>query len=585
MNITESGQRMLASRIQFAPPFLLLFSCALLCTTGHAGLLPARLGAGPVEIGRQTEEACRAAGQRASVQSARFVDSGREILQAGEGHSAVQGTSSAYSRQEAHDAGSWGAPLKFAHATDPGREPVQEVGQTVLKRPSLRRSPRHAGASWDPFLDTLQERTLRYFLETADTVTGLSPDRFPTPAPSSIAAVGFAITSYPIAVERGIIARDRAASRTLTTLRFLLGLPQRQNIAVYGSHGLFYHFIDMHSGQRVWNSELSTIDTGLLMAGVLFAQSYYDRENGVEGSIRLVADSLYRRVDWRWAMNGSAGLRLAWSPEKGWSPHSWKGYNEAMIMYILALGSPTSPVPSSAWIYWTSGYIWARYGGENFVSFGPLFGHQYSHCWIDFAGIQDQYMASRGIDYAENSRRATISQCWYGLTNPAGYRGYADSIWGWTACDGPRDTSYRVDGSLRRFQGYGARGVSFDWINDDGTIAPSAAGGSVAFAPEIAVPALKAIRMRFGDRVFRKYGFIDSFNPTYTAAGEEGWFDGDYLGIDQGPIAIMIENLRNGFVWRVMKNNRYIARGLQAAGFIQTKGNRVKLKDQIKPSD
>lgn len=422
---------------------------------------------------------------------------------------------------------------------------------------------------WDPFLDTLQARTLQFFLRTADSATGLTPDRWPTASPSSIAAVGFALTSYPISAERGLTARAEAAERARRVLKFLWRLPQGDaSSEIAGNHGFFYHFTAMKTGRRAWNCELSTIDTGLLLAGTLFCQSYFDHADPAEEEIRALADSLYRRVDWLWAMNGSPGIRLGWYPERGFLQKTWTGYDEAMILYILALGSPTFPIPPSSWDHYTSTYLWAEYQGEEFISFGPLFGHQFSHCWIDFRGIQDPYMRSRGIDYFENSRRATVSHRSYAIANPGGFSSYSDSIWGLTACDGPRDAVLKIRGRECRFQTYAARGVSVDWVNDDGTIAPTAAGGSVAFSPELCIPALKAMRRVHGDRLFREYGFTDAFNMTFVTPGTPaGWYDGDYLGIDQGPIGIMIENLRNGFVWEIMKRNPYVIRGLRRAGF------------------
>jgi hypothetical protein len=205
---------------------------------------------------------------------------------------------------------------------------------------------------------------------------------------------------------------------------------------------------------------------------------------------------------------------------------------------------------------------------QEFLSFGPLFGHQYSHCWVDFRGIQDPFMRSKGIDYAENSRRATYAQRHYAITNPGSFRGYGDSLWGFTACDGPAYVTLEMDGRQRRFEGYAARGVSVDWVNDDGTIAPTAAGGSVAFAPEICIPALKAMRNLCGDRLWTEYGFRDAFNQSFTTTETPmGWVGRDFLGIDQGPIAVMIENLRNGFVWNLMRSNRYVVEGLRRAGF------------------
>jgi hypothetical protein len=423
---------------------------------------------------------------------------------------------------------------------------------------------------WDLFLDTLQERTLNYFLVSTDPASGLAPDRWPSRSPSSIAAVGFGLTCYPIAAERGLIPRPKAARSTLTTLRFLLSAPQHDRAdGAIGYRGLFYHFVAIPEGTRAWNCELSTIDTALLMAGVLMCQSYFGGADSTETMVRHIADSLYRRVDWTWTAEGRPGIVLGWTPEKGFDRESWRGYNEAMIMYILALGSPTHPVSPAVWDYWTSTYVWAEYYGWDFVSFGPMFGHQFSHCWIDYRGIQDLYTREKGIDYFENSRRATYSQRAYGADNPGRFRGYSENVWGVTPCDGPGDTSFVVDGTRRRFIGYAGRGVSFDWALDDGTLAPTGAGASVAFAPEICIPALKAMRDQHGARLWTAYGFVDAFNPTFVtpATGPAGWYDHDYLGIDQGPIAIMIENLRNGFVWEVMKKNSYVAQGLKRAGF------------------
>jgi hypothetical protein len=382
--------------------------------------------------------------------------------------------------------------------------------------------------------------------------------------------MGFALTAFPVAAERCMIARGEAARRTLTTLRFLIALPQGPGPdGTAGYRGFFYHFLEMKSGLRTWNCELSMMDTALLMAGVLFCQSYFDRGTEDENEIRVVADSLFRRVDWRWAMGDEKGVRLGWEPEAGFHSMTWHGYDEAMILYLLALGSPTFAVPGAAWNHWTSTYVWAEFEGREFVSFGPLFGHQFSHCWIDFRGIQDPYMRMKGIDYFENSRRATYAQRAYAVANPRRYRDYADTLWGFSACDGPHDTSFVVEGITRVFQSYAARGVSADWTNDDGTLSPAAAGGSLPFAPEIALPCLKAMRNRYGERLWRECGFVDAFNPTYVTplTGPRGWFDRDFLGIDQGPIVLMIENLRDGLVWNIMKKNPYIVRGLKRAGF------------------
>jgi hypothetical protein len=268
---------------------------------------------------------------------------------------------------------------------------------------------------------------------------------------------------------------------------------------------------------------------------------------------------------------------MGWTPEKNFIPADWRGYDEAMILYVLALGSPTHAIDPSAWTNWTSTYDWRTYYSQAHVNFAPLFGHQYSHLWIDFRGIQDAYMRGRGIDYFENSRRATLAQRAYAIDNPAKFRDYGADIWGLTASDGPMDTTMTVDGIQRRFQTYSARGAAANEVRDDGTIAPTAAGGSVVFAPEIAVPALKAMRAKYGDPLFGQYGFVDAFNPTYHDARARvtqgrvvdgvSWFDTDYLGIDQGPIVAMIENYRTGLIWKLMQKSPYIRLGLQRAGF------------------
>ena len=427
------------------------------------------------------------------------------------------------------------------------------------------------------FLDTLQQRTFNFFWERTPPQTGLTPDRWPTLTFSSIAAVGFALTAYPIGVERGYVTRAQAAERTLATVRWFWQAPQgSQPSGVTGYKGFFYHFLDLQTGQRYQTVELSTIDTALLLGGVLFCREYFDGADTTEASIRAYADSLYRRVDWAWAQRTPPVIHMGWTPENGPLTSEWRGYNEAMLIYVLALGSPTHPVDSTGWGAWTSTYQWGTFYGQTHVGFAPLFGHQYSHVWIDFRGIRDDYMRARGIDYFENSRRATLSQRAYATANPNQWLVYGADVWGLTASDGPADTRLPVNGSDRQFHTYWARGASFTEVNDDGTIAPTAAGGSIPFAPEIAIPALIAMRERFGDHLFSTYGFLDAFNPTFQFSGQAatgqvvsglGWFDVDYLGIDQGPILAMVANYRDDLVWRYMRKNPYIIAGLKRAGF------------------
>lgn len=426
-------------------------------------------------------------------------------------------------------------------------------------------------------LDDLQRRTFNFFWETTNPDNGLVPDRYPTPSFSSIAAVGFGLTAYGIGVERGWVTREAAAQRVLTTLRFFRDSKQGdQASGVTGYRGFYYHFVDMKTGERFKEVELSTIDTSLLLAGALFCQSYFDRDNAVEREIRETVDTLYARAEWTFFHERPPLVSMGWNPEQGLLDWDYTGYNEAMILYILALGSPTHPIDPSAWAAYTKTYRWATFYGQEHLNFGPLFGHQYSHVWIDFRGIRDAYMREKGIDYFENSRRATYAHRAYAIDNPGRWRGYGENMWGLTACDGPMDGTVTIDGQPRAFKTYHARSAAADDIRDDGTIAPTAAVSSIAFASEIAIPATTEMRRRFGANAYKEYGFIDSFNETLnvdvktqhgTVVPGVGWFDGDYLGIDQGPIVAMIENHRSGLVWQTMKKNPHIIRGLRRAGF------------------
>lgn len=431
-----------------------------------------------------------------------------------------------------------------------------------------------------PLFDDIEKRTFQFFWDTSNEKNGLTPDRYPSRPFSSIASIGFALTAYPIGIENGWVSRSQAVDRTLTTLEFLRNLPAGPEPTGKGRyHGFYYHFLHMESGERFdsW-VELSSVDTSLLMMGVLFAQSYYDGDDPREAKIRALADDLYRDVEWTWLQRNKPLISMGWNPEKGFIPHDWTGYNEAMLVYVLALGSPTHPVGPGAWTEWTRSYdrVWGRYQGQEYLAFGPLFGHQYSQVWIDFRGIQDAYMRQRGIDYFENSRRATLAQRQYAIANPMRWKGYGPDIWGLTACDGPVDTRQAYEGEQREFHGYSARGAGIGDNFDDGTIASTAAISSLPFAPEVVIPATLAMHERYGDYVYSSYGFLDSFNPSFEydvplktgrLVPGKGWVASDYLGIDQGPIVTMISNYRNEFVWNVMKRNPYIRDGLKRAGF------------------
>ncbi len=420
------------------------------------------------------------------------------------------------------------------------------------------------------FLDDLKKRTFFYFWELADKPTGQIPDRYPSHTFTSIAATGSGLTSYIIGIHNNWITRDEGAQRVLHALTWLWQCGQGPEISgKTGYKGFFYHFLTYGDGVRYRDVELSTIDTGLLMAGILSCQSYFDDENETETQIRNLADSLYLRVEWDWAMNGREYMSMGWHPESGFLDAQWTGYNEAMILIIMALGSPTHPIHDRAWESWCSTYQWSEFYGQEHINFSPLFGHQYSHMYIDFRGIFDPFMTGKGIDYFENSRRATYTNREYCIDNPSGFYGYDHNIWGLTACDGPGDIKIPFGINSIQFRGYRARGASKLEIVDDGTIAPTAAGGSVPFAPEICVDALYTIKNKYGDLLYSKYGFKDAFNLSFHPEGktEPGWFDNDYIGIDQGPILIQIENWQTGLIWNIIKKNNYIITGLRKAGF------------------
>ncbi|MFN8588855.1 MAG: glucoamylase family protein [Candidatus Eisenbacteria bacterium] len=426
------------------------------------------------------------------------------------------------------------------------------------------------------FVDTLQHRTFQWFWDTADPVTGLTPDRWPTKSFASVAAMGFGLASYPVGVEHGWVTREAAAKRTFETLRFLWLAPQDSaSTHSIGYRGFYYHFLNPSDGTRFEKLELSFIDTGLLVAGALFCAEYFDRGTPEEAGIRAYADSIYRRIDWAWMQPRAPLMSLGWTPEEGHLPYDTAHYNETTVMLLLAMGSPTHPAHPDTWRRYTQGYRWGRFHGQDHLGFAPLFGHQSSHLFVDYRGIRDAYMREKGCDYYENSRRATYAQRQYAIDNPGRWDAYGPLEWGLSACDGGPYGTFVVDGRSIKFEGYWARGASHTEVLDDGTLTPNAAGGSIMFAPEIVVPTLMHMANRHGERLYARYGFLDAYNPTFRVAGREadgidpvhGWYDRDYLGIDQGLIVLAIENWRSGLLWERMKKNPYLLRGLERAGF------------------
>ena len=396
-------------------------------------------------------------------------------------------------------------------------------------------------------LDTLQHTAFNFFWNEANPANGLIKDRSAPGAPCSIASVGFGLSAICIGVDHGWVTRSAARDRVMTTLNTLWRAPQGYGNGYAGRWGLFYHFLDMNTATRTWDSELSSIDTGLLLAGIVDARQYFDGTDPAETALRTVADSIYYRMNWDLMRNFEPGIFMAWMPGPGFLNYGpMKGYYEASIVYILAMGSPTFGVDASGWQYWTSGYRWGTQYGYSYVIFPPLFGHQYSHCWVDFRNIADDYMRAAGITYFENSRRATLAQRAYSIANPGGFPGYSDSLWGITASDSP--------------DGYSARGAP-PAQHDDGTIAPTAPIGSIAFAPEVVLPVIRNMWNNYRSQLWTPYGFRDAFNL------KANWWDTDIIGIDQGPIIIMIENYRNQAVWNRFMKNADVRRGLQQAGF------------------
>ncbi|CAN5264134.1 hypothetical protein BH10CYA1_BH10CYA1_36110 [soil metagenome] len=414
-------------------------------------------------------------------------------------------------------------------------------------------------------LDKIQRAHFEYFKQQSDPDTGLTKDRSTDSSPASIAAVGFSLTAHPVAVSRGWISREEATDYTLKVLKNLSESPQGPAAnGTSGDHGFFYHFLDPKTGLRQGENELSTVDTALLMGGVLFAKNFYDGNSPKEIQIRELADNLYKRVDWPWALNAEGRLSMGWSPEHGFISSDWQAYNEAQILLLLAMGSPTHPLPASAWDNFMSTSKVVEMNGQKSLEFGPLFGHQYTQVWMDYRGIKDATNQRLGFDYFENSRRAAIAQHEYAVANPKGWKGYSSLDWGLTASDGPGDVVKNIDGKPVEFKSYNARG--FPNAPDDGTIAPTAAASSLPFVPELVLPTLKHW---FNDRpeIVGPFGFQDAFNPTFDATKPSGWVDGETIGIDQGPILLMTENYRTGMVWNRMKKDPYLSGALKKAGF------------------
>jgi hypothetical protein len=385
------------------------------------------------------------------------------------------------------------------------------------------------------FLDMVEGQSFQYFVKCANTANGLVLDKASnskTPdfkyAPASISAVGFGLAALTAGAERGWIGKSAAEERVKTTLEFF-------SEKMESEHGFFYHFVDMETGKRVWNCELSSIDTAIFLAGALTAAQYFENPE-----IKDLAKKLYERVDWKWMANGSLFLTMGWTPNKNFLPHVWSAYNESMVMYILAMGSPTFPLTAESWaaIRRTRG----KYKDHELILSPPLFTHQFSHAFIDFRNKRDAF-----ADYFENSVQATLANRRFCIDNAGSFKTYGRNSWGLTASIGP--------------DGYMAYGAPPGPAMHDGTVAPSAAASSIVFTPEYSLSAMKHWYSKYRNELWGSYGFSDSFNL------DRNFFAVDAFGINQGPTVLMIENYRSGLIWRLFMSRPEVQKGMKEAGF------------------
>ncbi len=417
-------------------------------------------------------------------------------------------------------------------------------------------------------LDSLLKETFEYFLKQSDPVTGLIADKTQNGSPSSISVVGMAMSAYIVGVENKFISRGEAIDRVLTVLRFIYSSHQGQEWDATGYKGFYYHFLDMKSGKRVWNCELSTIDTAFFIAGALSVACYFSGSTKKEKEIRKLSDDLYHRIDWQWALDEGETISHGWFPESGFIPYRWdNNYNEAMILYMLALGSPTFPISPNGYKKWTSTFDVKSKFDIKYIYAGPLFIHQFSHLWIDFKGIQDYLNKKIGFDYFENSKRATHIHRKYAIENPGKFSYYGEYFWGLSASNGPGEKTLEIGGKKRTFYGYLSRGAPFG--PDDGTISPWSVVASLPFAPEIVLDTIRYYIEKFDLKHSRLFGFEASFNPTFPEKthNPNGWVSPWRFGLNQGAIVLMIENYQSACIWKIMRKCIYLKKGLELAGF------------------
>ena len=417
----------------------------------------------------------------------------------------------------------------------------------------------------EKLLDRLQSAAFRYFTEQTNPENGLIADNSKKGAAASIAATGFALSCYPVAAERGWISRKEAAAATLTTLKFFAESRQGEDPEATGYKGFYYHFLDMKTGKRALGCELSTIDTALLLSGVVIAGQYFDRKGVAEKAIRAIGKTLLDRVDWSWALDVNGEVNHSWIPGEGFKKADWHGYTEALMMYVLGAASPSHPWPRKVYEKVAQGFIWRHNAGLDWIHARPLFIHLFPQAWVDLRGLDDGFVSSKGpSDYFENTRRAIAVQRDYAHLNPNNFVGYGKDIWGLSACEGPDGQHTTRTGRKRQFLGYAARGVTEG--PDDGTLVPWAATTCLAHAPIEALTGLHAVLDSY-PRALRDGQFVGAINPSLPGDGPEGWVAPGCFGLDQGLVVMMIENARTGLIWELTREAPLIKKGLQKLGF------------------
>ncbi len=407
----------------------------------------------------------------------------------------------------------------------------------------------------EALLDDLERASFRYFVEQSDPVTGLVRDRAradgsPSGGKASIAASGFALTAWAIGTERGWVDRATAIEHCRRHLRFLATKAPRV-------HGFFYHFMEMDTGARAWKCELSTIDTGLFLAGAILAREYFH-----DPEITSLVNQLYGEVDWHWFLNGGRTFAMGWHEEYGFSRFRWSKYSELMMLTLLGLGAPRDPIEPELWSAWERGPV-GDYAGYHYIQYPALFVHQFTHAYVDFRGLRDAY-----ADYFRNSLLATLAQRQFCADLSGEFPTWSTAMWGLTASDSA--VGYKG--------GWGGPPRTMDDVALDGTLAPCAPAGSVTFAPREALVALHTMRTAYGDRIWKRYGFVDAFNP------ETGWVNPDVIGIDVGIQLAQAENARTGLVTSVFMRAPEVQRALARAGFVPTErklahADRLALRD------